>query len=497
MNLTENFGARATAAPDHPAICWGDEIWSYARLAAKSRAAAQTLRTCAGVRPGDRVAIWLQNCPEFVAALLGVLDQGAVAVPMNNFLKPAEANHILRDSGADTLISDGSMSERFPALLAEHPHLRILDVQEITSGGTGVPVTLGTVPTSEDDLAVIIYTSGTTGRPKGAMLSHGNLRHNVESCRQMLAIRTEDRVVVLLPMFHSFMLCVGICLPLLTGCSIVLIRSLHPPKAVIEEMIRHRGTILPAIPQFFRTMAGLPAGLEPPLRLCISGAAPLPGQVLEEFQRRFRFPLLEGYGLSEASPVVSMNPVAGPWKAGSIGVPIPGVEVSVQDERGCLLGTGEIGEICVRGENVMKGYWNQPEETAHALRNRWLLTGDVGYRDAEGYFFITDRKKDMLLVNGNNVYPREIEEVVYRFPGVKEAAVVGMPDARRGEQAVAFISTADHVRVDEQALLKFARERLADYKVPRKVVQLDALPRNATGKILKTDLRRMLTRRPS
>jgi long-chain acyl-CoA synthetase len=289
-------------------------------------------------------------------------------------------------------------------------------------------------------------------------------------------------------MFHSFMVCVGIFLPLLTGCSMVLIRSLHPPKAVVEEIVRHRATILPAIPQFFRTLTALPVNLPPSLRLCISGAAPLPAQVLEDFQKRFTVPLLEGYGLSEASPVVSMNPVAGPWKAGSIGVPIPDVEVSVQDEQGRPLGVGEVGEICVRGGNVMRGYWNQPGESAHALRHGWLLTGDVGYHDADGYFFITDRKKDMLLVNGINVYPREIEEVLYRFPGVKEAAVVGVPDSRKGEQPVAFVAT-ENGALDELALLRFTRERLADYKVPRQVVRLDALPRNATGKILKTALR--------
>ena len=197
-------------------------------------------------------------------------------------------------------------------------------------------------------------------------------------------------------------------------------------------------TILPAIPQFFRTLAhaGLPP--EQPLRLCVSGGAPLPGEILREFNEKLPgMPLIEGYGLSEASPVVSMNPLAGPWKAGSIGVPIPGVEVSVQNDSGELLPDGQTGELCVRGGNVMLGYWKKPEETAKVIRNGWLLTGDIGYRDEQGYYFITDRKKDMLLVNGINVYPREIEEILYQFPGVKEAAVVGKPDDRRGEQPVA------------------------------------------------------------
>jgi long-chain acyl-CoA synthetase len=228
-----------------------------------------------------------------------------------------------------------------------------------------------------------------------------------------------------------------------------------------------------------------------PLRYCISGAAPLPGQVLKEFEEKFKIPLIEGYGLSEASPVVTKNPLDGRRKAGSIGLPIPNVEVSIQSDEGHELGPNETGEVCVRGRNVMQGYWKQPEETAKVMRNGWLLTGDIGYRDADGYYYITDRKKDMLLVNGINVYPREIEEVLYQFPGVKEAAVIGKPDARKGEQPVAFVAATDGVALEEKALQRFVKERLADYKMPRKVVIMPALPRNATGKILKTELRRL------
>jgi long-chain acyl-CoA synthetase len=202
-------------------------------------------------------------------------------------------------------------------------------------------------------------------------------------------------------------------------------------------------------------------------------------------------PLLEGYGLSEASPVVSMNPLAGPWKDGSIGRPVPDVEMTVQDDAGAVLRVGEVGEICVRGGNVMQGYWNKPEETAKSIRNGWLLTGDIGYRDADDYYYITDRKKDMLLVNGINVYPREIEEVIYQFPGVKEAAVIGVPDPRKGEQPLAFVSVNDGATVDDKSLLHFVREKLADYKVPRRIVFMPSLPRNATGKVLKTALRQM------
>ena len=241
-------------------------------------------------------------------------------------------------------------------------------------------------------------------------------------------------------------------------------------------------------PQFYRTLTHANISALP-FRVCVSGAAPLPVQVLKDFETKFKIPLIEGYGLSEASPVVTKNPLRGDHKPGSIGLPVPNVEVSIQNDDGQMLGANETGEVCVRGGNVMLGYWNNPEETAKALRNGWLLTGDVGYRDADGYYYITDRKKDMLLVNGINVYPREIEEVIYQFPGVKEAAVVGVPDARKGEQPIAFVVANEGVTLDEKSLLHFLKEKLADYKLPKRVVSLTALPRNATGKILKTSLR--------
>jgi long-chain acyl-CoA synthetase len=324
------------------------------------------------------------------------------------------------------------------------------------------------------------------------MLSHANLLANLESCRVALEAVGEDRFAVLLPIFHSFMLTVGILLPLHVGGSIVLVKSLHPAKNILQEIIRHRATLLPAVPQFFRTLARAAVPADLPLRVCISGAAPLPAEILREFAARFPFPLLEGYGLSEASPVVSFNPIRGPWKAGSIGVPISGVEVTAQDDAGAILGPDQTGEICVRGANVMLGYWNQPQETARVFRDGWLLTGDIGRQDRDGYFYITDRKKDMLLVNGLNVYPREIEEVLYQFPGVRDAAVIGVSDARKGEQPLAVVSANEGVTLAAPAVLQFLRERLADYKLPRQVMILPELPRNATGKILKTHLREML-----
>ena len=300
-----------------------------------------------------------------------------------------------------------------------------------------------------------------------------------------------DRFAVLLPMFHSYMLTVGLLLPLSVGGSIVLVRSLHPPRNALLEILQRQVTVLPAIPQFYRSMVSSPLQPPLPLRVCVSGAAPLPVQVLKDFEAKFGIPLIEGYGLSEASPVVTKNPLDGRRKPGSIGLPVANVEVSVQAEDGRRLPHHTVGEICVRGGNVMMGYWNQPEATARAMRGDWLLTGDVGYQDSEGYFYITDRKKDMLLVNGNNVYPREIEEVLHEFGGVKEAAVIGVPDTRKGEQPLAYVAAVEGVTLDEKALLAFLKERLADYKLPRRIILVEALPRNATGKILKTTLRQM------
>lgn len=489
MNLAVAFAATAQTRPEKPAIYWGESEITYAALQQQSLAVAARLTQDFAVKPGDRVGLWLKNRPEFIPALLGIFNADGAAVPINNFLKPAEVSFILNDAEIDVLITDAELAAHAAALTAARPGLKILKVEE-----AGAPTVCQANPQrGSHDLAVIIYTSGTTGRPKGAMLSHANLLHNVESCRLVLDTVESDRYAVLLPLFHSYMLTVGLLLPLLNGASIVLIKSLNHPQHILREIYQRAATTLPAIPQFYRTLthANLPAKL--PFRLCVSGAAPLPVQVLKEFEEKHKIPLIEGYGLSEASPVVTKNPMHGVRKPGSIGLPIPNVEVSVQDDTGRQLTTGEVGEICVRGGNVMLGYWNNPEETAKAMRGDWLLTGDIGYRDADGYYYITDRKKDMLLVNGINVYPREIEEVLYQFTGVKEAAVIGVPDSRKGEHPVAYIAPAEGVTLDEKAILQFVRQNLADYKVPKNVIFMPALPRNPTGKILKTALRQQAT----
>lgn len=494
MNLGSAFASAVRQHPGKHALYWGDREYTYSELLHQAQWVGRTLLQTFNVRPGDRVGLWLRNCPEFVPGLFGALMADAVVVPINSFLKPDEVNFILADAGIDVVITERELGAHHRALEAARPGLRFLNIEDIAYGTSHSRAQAGPEPVrAEADAAMLIYTSGTTGRPKGAMLSHGNLLANVESCRIVLRTVAGDRIVVLLPMFHSYMITVGILLPFLVGGSIVLVKSLHPVRNAMQEILQRQATILPAIPQFYRSLVNATLPPKLPLRLFISGAAPLPGQLLVDFEAKFGIPLIEGYGLSEASPVVTKNPLDGTHKPGSIGIPVSGVEVTVQDDEGRMLPDREVGEICVRGANVMLGYWNQPAETAKTMRGQWLLTGDVGYRDEDGYFFITDRKKDMLLVNGINVYPREIEEVLHQFPGVKEAAVIGKPDARKGEQPVAFVVATEGLTLSESEILSFARQKLADYKLPRKVIFLDALPRNATGKILKTTLKALPT----
>ena len=488
MNLATTFSESAQKHPQKTAIYFGDKEITYADLLARAQAVGAHLKNNLGVKPGDRVALWLKNCPEFIMGVYGILFADAVVVPLNNFLKPAEAGYILNDGGIDVLITDGELGAHFSELAALRPQLQMLKVEEFASLAAGAG---GSSARNESDLAVIIYTSGTTGRPKGAMLSHGNLMANVGSCRILLATVEDDCLAVILPLFHTYMMTVGIFLPFTIGGSIVLVKSLSQPRAALMEIFSRRATILPAVPAFYRMLLGAPLPTPIPIRIFICGSAPLPMQTLREFEEKFKVPLLEGYGLSEASPVVSKNPLKGVRKPGSIGIPIPNVEMSIQDDNGKILGDTETGEICVRGANVMQGYWNLPEETKKSFRNGWLLTGDVGHRDSDGYYFITDRKKDMLIVNGINVYPREIEEVIYHYPGVKEAAVIGVPDERRGEQPLAFVAAAEGQTLQENELLKFISDKLANYKTPKQVIFMPALPKNATGKILKTELRKL------
>ena len=492
------FETIAAKQPRRVCIFWGEERITHAELAARIDAYGARLQVAHGVRPGDRVGILLKNSPEFIYALYAILKSGATVVPINTFLKAPEIQHILDDCQIKCLVTspdfDDTVSklENVPMVPLGNLAVAALDKRGVAS----IAAPPNWPPVKPSDLAVIIYTSGTTGKSKGAMLTHDNIASNVRSCIQALEETKDDRLTLLLPMFHSFMLTVCIFTPLSMGAGIVLIKSVQPFKAAMREMIRNRATVLVGIPQLFQALAEarIPFWLHWVLkiRVAVSGAAPLPGETLAKFDRKFRFPLLEGYGLSEASPVVSFNPIRGVRKAGSVGLPLPDVEVKIFDEQDHDLPIEQVGEIVIQGPNVMRGYYNHPEESAAALRNNWLHTGDMGKKDKDGYIYIVDRRKEMLLVRGMNVYPREIEEVLHQFPNVREAAVVPKQDEKRGEVPIAFVSPVEGAKLDPGEILRFCRERLADYKIPREVRVMEALPRTATGKIAKLELKKLL-----
>ena len=489
QTVLAQFDAIACAKPKRIAIYWGDERIRYGELAGHITRFSANLQRHVEIHPGDRVGIFMRNCPQYVYTLYAILKSGAVAVPINNFLKAPEVQHITDDCQLTTLITDTDLHE----VASKIERVRILNLSDLDRPAAAEPRFSESRLT---DLAVIIYTSGTTGKSKGAMLTHANFAANVSSCIRVLDKTERDRLTLLLPMFHSFMLTVCIFTPLSVGAAIVLIKSVQPFHHAIKEIIRARATILIGIPQLFQAMvhAHVPFYVHwlLNLRLAVSGAAPLPGETLEQFGRKFRFPLLEGYGLSEASPVVSFNPIRGVRKPGSVGIPVTDVEVKIFDDNDTELSAETVGEIVVRGPNIMRGYWNQPDENAIALRDGWLHTGDMGRIDADGYIFIVDRKKEMLLVHGMNVYPREIEEVLYQYPGVAEAAVIGRRPDRKGELPVAFVRAAPNTTLNNKAILRYCHERLAEYKLPREIRVLESLPRTATGKIAKLELKKLL-----
>jgi len=495
-NLYGRFLEQADAHPRRKALLFESNTWRYHDIRRLIQIQASRLRA-AGLRPGQRTAILLKNSPAYVFNLFAIWACGASAVPINHFLKGAEIDFILKDSGASLLVTESEFQQTVDALAAS---VRVFQVDQLSEEEERV--FSAEISGNPKEIALIIYTSGTTGQPKGACLTHGNLIANVESCEDALGVKSKsDRILIILPMFHSFMMTVGILTPLLTGFGIVLVTSLKPFSNVIKEMIKKRVTILPAIPQVYQALASAPIPWYVhwllSLRLAISGAAPLPAETLERFGRKFKIKLLEGYGLSEASPVVTFNPLWGIQKAGSCGLPIKDVEVSIRDDGGRPLPAGEVGEVCVRGSNVMSGYLNNDHETAKTIRDGWLHTGDLGKTDADGYLYIVDRLKDMLLVHGMNVYPREIEEVIHRFPGVKECAVIGRADTAKGETPIAFFVAEETQSIDVKALREYCRIQLADYKCPREFHLLPMLPRNPAGKILKTELRALASSKPA
>jgi len=505
MNLKGTLEESARRLPDKTCVTYEWERISFAEMNRRANRFAHGLRDAAGVAQGDRVGLLAKNSPAFMEALFGMLGLGATAVPINVFLAPPEVAFILNDCGVKVLVVSSDFLPMVPALREQAPgleHIIALDGaapgvgegamtrDEITAGRSDADPGVAVAP--EDD-AIFLYTSGTTGVPKAAMLTHANFLANCDSCRRAVRVMPDDSFLLALPMFHSFSLTVNVLLPVRVGCSIVLLESVRPLERLLGALVEHGPTIFAGVPALYGAFgrANLPPEVlgRVKLRLCISGSAPLAEATLVEFEKRFPIPLIEGYGLSEAAPVVSLNPLDGTRKVGSIGVPLPDVEVKVFDDEDREVPTGEPGELVVRGPNVMKGYYKRPDETAAALRSGWLHTGDVARMDEDGYFFILDRKKDLIISKGMNVYPREIEEVLYRHPKVAEAAVVGRKDEHMDEAPVAFVKLADGESAGPSELVEYLKPQLAAYKIPRRIRFVSDFPRTAAGKILKRELK--------
>ncbi|MCX7698218.1 MAG: long-chain-fatty-acid--CoA ligase [Candidatus Goldbacteria bacterium] len=462
-----------------------------------------------GVKKGDKIAILLNNSIEFVVSYFAILCLGAIVVPINTFLRQDEIIYILNDCSAKILIT----STDFNNTLKDFNFNKVQSLENIISLGNLVNIknidyetvknkgklNIPFVDVDEEEVAVLIYTSGTTGFPKGAMLTHKNLISNVKSSIKAIHINDNDKFIIFLPMFHAFSFTVCVLIPLYCQCNLTVIKSIQPFSKILKAILFDRITLFVAIPQVYNVLSNkkIPKWLLwlNPVRVCISGAAPLAGEVLRRFEEKFKIPLCEGYGLSEASPVVSVNPLDGVRKPGSVGPPIPGVEVKIVDEEGNFLKPGEIGEIVVKGPNVMKGYYNREVETSMTIRNGWLYTGDLGKIDEDGYIYIVDRKKDLIIVNGMNLYPREVEEVLYRHPAVQGAVVVGKKDEAHGEIPIGVILLKEGMSVTDQELKKFCKEHLANYKIPHRFEFWKELPLTGTGKILKREVKRIINER--
>ena len=457
MNLATNLTATARLHPSRTALALGDAELSYAELDAASARVAGMLRA-RGLGPGDRVGVMLPNVPQFAMAYYGVLRMGGIVVPMNPLLKSREVEHYVSDSGAALVLDDASALP-----------------------GDGEP-DHGVVARGEDHTAVILYTSGTTGKPKGAELTHGNLAHNAEVFCGLISVESDDVILGALPLFHSFGQTCGLNTAVASGACLALIPRFLPGD-VFELIERRRVTVFEGVPTMYAALLHVSDRERcdaSSLRVCVSGGAALPLEILHGFETEFGCVVLEGYGLSETSPVASFNR-AQLRKAGSIGTPVDGVEMRLLDP------TPEgVGEIAIRGHNVMKGYWRNSDATHQAIDAAgWFRSGDLARVDDDGCYFIVDRKKGLIIRGGYNVYPREIEEVIYEHPAVREAAVVGIPHSDLGEEIGACIALKDGAEADEADVREFVRSQVAAYKYPRHVWFVDELPKGPTGKILK------------
>ena len=503
LNLAVLLEESARTRPEKPALILGGHELNYSGLRDRSKRFANALSSM-GVGPGDKVALMVPNVLQFVVAYYGILATGASVVPLNVLLKGPEITYHLDDSGAKVLVAwegflEGAREGFEGASSCEH-----LVVVE-APGGAGPtgdekgfeallkenPPEFDTYQTMPDDTAVVIYTSGTTGRSKGAELTHANMFMNAMcNADKLLAMHEDDVAIAVLPLFHIFGQTCVMNATIYRGGTMALVPRFEPEAAL--EAIQGAGvTIFSGVPTMYQYLLRYP-GLDrydtSSLRIGVSGGASMPVEVMKAVEERFGIVILEGYGLSETSPTATFNRSVEERKVGSIGLPIWGTEAKVVDGDDREVPSGERGELALRGHHIMKGYLNRPEATAEAMRNGWFHTGDIATMDEDGYFYIVDRVKDMIIRGGYNVYPREVEEALYGHPGVAEVAVVGVPHEELGEEVTAVVAMKEGESASEDEIISFAKDRVAAYKYPRRVTFMDELPKTATGKILKREL---------
>ena len=481
MNFASLPDRRADLDPHAPAVSDTTGSLTNAQLLARVRAATRHLHD-RGIGPGDVVALKLTNRTEFVVLLFATWRLGATITPVNPTLTDVEVARQLADSAARLLVvEDGTTPVGGPGVAT----LAVADLHDAPVAGDPTPHADTSAP------ALLIYTSGTTGVPKGVMLDHTNIDAMAEMGVQALQLGPADRCLLILPLFHVNGIVVSVLTPLLAGASVV-IAGRFDPRTFFDLVESERPTYFSAVPTIYNILAALPADVRPDtssLRFGICGAAPASAELLTRFEDRYEFPLLEGYGLSEGTCASTLNPVAGPRRAGTVGIAFPGQEIRIVDEHGSMMGTGVDGEVVVRGPNVMRGYLGRPEETARVIVDGWLHTGDVGHLDGEGYLTLVGRSKDMIIRGGENIYPKEIEDVLAGDPSVLEAAVIGVPDTIWGEVVVAYVQPTPGSTVDSAALEELCARKLSRYKRPTTIVVVDTIAKNAVGKIDKVTLR--------
>lgn len=502
MTLGEMLADSAKRYPDKTVIIFQGIKITYQELYKRVQSLSRNLKEM-GIKPGDKVGLLMANSPQFVVSYFSLATLGAIIVPLNTMFKTEELSYILQDAQAKMLITMDNFTKT-----AEQLAVKLTELEKIIISGNNNKSKFISfedlvsreieegfrIKVKPEDTAIYLYTSGTTGHPKGAMLSHRNLLSNVQSTLEALQIGAEETYLCVLPLYHTLAATICMLMPIYIG-STVTIHESFTPHGVLKSLTEDKISIFVGVPSIYVVLlhVDFPEGQYDlsNLRVCLCGGASMPLEIIKAFEDKYKGKarIIEGYGLSETSPVVCVNPAVGLRKAGSIGLPIPRVEVKIFDEQDRNLPVNEVGEIVVKGPNVMKGYYNLPEASTKSLRNGWFHTGDLGKIDEDGYIYIVDRKKDLVIVGGLNVYPREVEEVLYTHPGIAEAAIISYQDKLRGEAVKAVVALKQGYEVKEKELIKYCRNRLANFKVPRTIEFMESLPKTSTGKILKRALR--------